>query len=255
MKKLLKLWWMAVPLVFITGSAIADYAATQGAGTNFASIPLASVHYMTNMLCDMTVGKTQCATVNGSGQVSITGPVTQSGAWNVGQTGTWTQRLQDGSGNAISSTSGSLNVQVSNTNANGQTTMSASSPVVIASDQTPIKVASTTGNIAANNTTGVNLKGSAGMVTSIQLGGIGSAPAYLKLYNKATAPTCGTDTPVKRLIIPAAATAANGAGSNVTFAYAITFSLGIGYCVTTGITDADTTAPAASTYLVNIDWQ
>jgi hypothetical protein len=109
--------------------------------------------------------------------------------------------------------------------------------------------------IAPNNTTGVLLKASPGVIWGVQLGGIGSAPAYLKLYDTATAPTCGSGTPVKRLIIPAASTAANGAGSNVPFPTGVQFQNGIGYCVTTGITDADTTAPAASTYLVNIDWK
>lgn len=114
--------------------------------------------------------------------------------------------------------------------------------------------ASTTGNIAANNTTAVVVKASAGTLMGVQVYGIGSAPAYLKIYN-ATSATCGSGTPVKRLMIPAAATAANGAGSNISFGDGIAFSTGITYCVTTGITDADTTAPAASTFLVNIDWK
>lgn len=115
--------------------------------------------------------------------------------------------------------------------------------------------ASTTGNIAANNTTAVVVKASAGTLYGVQLYGIGSAPAYLKIYN-ATSATCGSGTPVKRLMIPAAATAANGAGSNITFGpEGVAFGTGITYCVTTGITDADTTAPAASTFLVNLDWK
>lgn len=109
--------------------------------------------------------------------------------------------------------------------------------------------------IVLNNTTGVLLKGGSGFVYSIQLGSIGAAPAYLKLYDKATAPTCGTDTPVKRLIIPAAATAANGTATPIAFPGAIRFEQGIAYCVTTGIADNDTGAPAASTFLVNIDWR
>lgn len=112
-----------------------------------------------------------------------------------------------------------------------------------------------TGNIVPNNTTGVLLKGGSGEVWSVQLGGIGAAPAYLKLYDKTAAPTCGTDTPVKRLIIPAAATAALGASVTMDFPRGIRFQLGIGYCVTTGIADNDTTAPAAATFLVNIDWR
>lgn len=114
--------------------------------------------------------------------------------------------------------------------------------------------ASTTGNIAAANTTAVVVKGSAGTLFGVQVYGIGSAPAYLKIYN-ATSATCGSGTPVKRIMIPAASTAANGAGSNVTFGdLGVAFGTGITYCVTTGITDADATAPAASTFLVNIDW-
>jgi len=111
------------------------------------------------------------------------------------------------------------------------------------------------GAIAANNTTGLVVKAGSGIVYGIQLGSIGSAPAYLKLYNKATAPSCGTDTPVKRLIIPAASTAANGGGSNVSLPGGVFFSAGISYCVTTGIADNDTSAPAASTFLINIDWR
>jgi hypothetical protein len=114
---------------------------------------------------------------------------------------------------------------------------------------------STTGNIAANNTTAVVVKASAGTLYGVQMYGIGSAPAYLKIYN-ATSATCGSGTPVKRLMIPAASTAANGAGSNISFGdIGIAFGTGITYCVTTGITDADTTAPAASTFLVNLDWK
>lgn len=172
----------------------------------------------------------------------------------------------------------SLHTTVDNTNANGSATSANSSPVVIASDQAAVAVklnttpsvangngvvvsaattggASTTGNIAANNTTAVVVKSSAGTLYGVQVYGIGSAPAYLKIYN-ATSATCGSGTPVKRLMIPAAATAANGAGSNISFGpQGIAFGTGITYCVTTGITDADTTAPAASTFLVNIDWE
>lgn len=115
--------------------------------------------------------------------------------------------------------------------------------------------ASTTGNIGANNTTAVVIKASAGTLYGAQLGNIGSVPAYLKIYNATTA-TCGSGTPVKRLIIPKAATAADGGGSNISFGpNGIAFSTGITYCLTGGITDADTTAPAASTVLVNLDWR
>lgn len=90
---------------------------------------------------------------------------------------------------------------------------------------------------------------------SAQLGTIGAAPAYVKFYDKATAPTCGTDTPVKVLIIPAAATAANGNASNSVIPLGAQFVNGIGICVVTGIADSDNTAVAAATFLVNIDFE
>ena len=124
----------------------------------------------------------------------------------------------------------------------------------VAQQATPVGGASTSGAIVPNNTTAVVLKASAGTLYGVQLAGLGSAPAYLKLYN-ATSATCGSGTPVKRLMIPAASAAANGAGSNISFGpQGIAFGTGITYCVTTGIADTDTTAPAASTFLVNVDW-
>jgi hypothetical protein len=141
-----------------------------------------------------------------------------------------------------------VNIKSPTFNANGRATAANSSPSVM------VAAASTAGAIVPNNTTAVVVKASAGTLFGVQLGGIGSAPAYLKIYNAASA-TCGSGTPVKRLIIPAASTAANGGGSNVTFGPGLAFGTGITYCVTTGIGDADTTAPAASTYLVNVDFE
>lgn len=143
---------------------------------------------------------------------------------------------------------GNLKTNVVNTNANGRAVVANSSPVV------SVAAASTAAEVAPNNTTAVVVKGSAGTLFGVQLAGLGSAPAYVKIYNAATA-TCGSGTPVKRLMIPAAATAANGAGSNVTFGPGLAMSTGITYCVTTGIADTDTTAPAASTFLVNVDFE
>src|SRR5882672_7192179 len=77
----------------------------------------------------------------------------------------------------------------------------------------PTGGSNTSGAVVPNNTTAVVLKASPGTLYGAQLYGIGAAPAYLKIYN-ATSATCGSGTPVKRLMIPAASTAANGAGSN-----------------------------------------
>lgn len=115
--------------------------------------------------------------------------------------------------------------------------------------------ASTAGVVAPNNNTAVVVKASAGTLYGVQIYGINAAPAYLKFYN-ATSATCGSGTPVKRLMIPAAVTAANGAGSNVSFGdVGVAFATGITYCVVTGITDADSTAVTASNFLINVDFK
>lgn len=102
---------------------------------------------------------------------------------------------------------------------------------------------------ASNNAT--NLKASAGTVYSIQTSNISaSTPYYIKLYDKATTPTCGTDTPVARYVIPPS----NG-GNNVVLPVGKAFLTGIGFCITTGIPDTDNIAVPAATVLFNIDWK
>jgi hypothetical protein len=66
---------------------------------------------------------------------------------------------------------------------------------------------------------------------------------YLKLYNKVTAPTCGTDTPVWTVPIPYGA---SGAGGGVAIPNgSLQFSAGLGFCITAGIADNDNTSAVA----------
>ena len=139
-------------------------------------------------------------------------------------------------------------VAVANVTPLGRAVAASASPVV------PVAAANTNGAIGNTGPTAVVVKSGAGTLFGVQLANIGSGPAYVKFYN-ATSATCGSGTPVKRLIIPAAPTAANGGGSNVAFGPGLAFSTGITYCVTTGITDGDATAPSASTVLVNVDYE
>lgn len=70
---------------------------------------------------------------------------------------------------------------------------------------------------------------------------------YVKFYNKATAPTVGTDTPL--LTIPLVP----GGGANVEYNVGIDgFALGIGVGATTGVADNNTGAPSANDVIVNI---
>lgn len=67
---------------------------------------------------------------------------------------------------------------------------------------------------------------------------------YLKFYNKATAPTCGTDIPSLVIPVPFGATNAGG-GAAFTSTDGLIFPLGLGFCLTGGIADNDTTVAAA----------
>ena len=61
---------LAVSLIAVP-FAIADYTATQGTGTTFASIVISLKHYFTIIVCDATIGETQCQAVNSSGSAQV----------------------------------------------------------------------------------------------------------------------------------------------------------------------------------------
>lgn len=164
--------------------------------------------------------------------------------------------------NGFGGVTGALNVTVTNTNANGQAMMANSSPVAIASDQTAIPAtpsAGTTGGttpyhlVAVGTTNSNSVKGSAGVVYSVQTGNINAATiAYLKFYDKATAPTCNSDTVVKTIVIPANSL---GGGNNASMPVGWQFTTGIGICVTAGIADNDNTAVTAANVVINIGYK
>lgn len=91
----------------------------------------------------------------------------------------------------------------------------------------------------ANTTNATSAKGSAGNIFVIIALNTTATITYLKIYNKATAPTVGTDTPIMTLPIPA-----NGA-LTVDFAQGYYCSTGIAYGITTDAADGGSTAPAA----------
>jgi hypothetical protein len=106
--------------------------------------------------------------------------------------------------------------------------------------------------ISAATTNATNIKASAGQVYSVQVFNTNASPRYLKLYNKASSPTVGTDVPVKTLLIPGNA---NGAGMVLNWDKGLTFTTGIAFALTTGIADTDTGAVAANEIAVNLDYK
>lgn len=100
------------------------------------------------------------------------------------------------------------------------------------------------------NATGVLISTGAHTVSSIYWFNQAATVRYGKLYNKATAPTVGTDTPVHTYPIPP--------GSGVVIPIpqgGIGIVLGLGIGATTGFAIADTGAPAANDVIVNIDYK
>jgi hypothetical protein len=97
--------------------------------------------------------------------------------------------------------------------------------------------------VSAASTNATSVKASAGQVYGVLLSNVNAAARYLKIFNKASAPTVGTDTPVMNLIIPGNAA---GAGSNVFLPVGAAFSTGIAFAITTGVALLDTGAVAAN---------
>ena len=102
--------------------------------------------------------------------------------------------------------------------------------------------------LSAASTNATSLKASAGTIWWLHVTNTNASPRYLKLYNKASAPTVGTDTPQHTFVIPGNAA---GAGFCLPIEGGIDFATGIAYAITTGIGDADTGAVAANDVVIN----
>lgn len=94
---------------------------------------------------------------------------------------------------------------------------------------------------SAATTNATSVKGSAGTVHSITTSNTGAAAAYVKFYNKATAPTVGTDVPVFTITVPASGSVNLHGG-----ALGMRFGTGIALAITNLAADTDTTAVAAA---------
>ena len=105
---------------------------------------------------------------------------------------------------------------------------------------------------SAASTNATSVKASAGQVYSVQAFNVNAAVRYLKLYNKASAPTVGTDAPVKTLAIPGNTA---GAGFVINWDKGLAFGTGIAFALTTEATDAGTTGVAANEITINIDYK
>lgn len=95
---------------------------------------------------------------------------------------------------------------------------------------------------AAATTNATSAKASAGYLHKVVGYNAAAAARYLKIYNKASAPTVGTDTPVMTLYLP-------GQSAFALDLDGVYFSTGIAYALTTGSADNDTGALTAADVL------
>lgn len=104
----------------------------------------------------------------------------------------------------------------------------------------------TLNSAASNNAT--NIKATAGNLYSIMAHNASAAAKYVRLYNKATAPTGGTDTPVRVIALPA------NTSKEIAFTVPLRFSTGIGFTITGGAAVLDNTSVAAGDVQLALDW-
>ena len=93
---------------------------------------------------------------------------------------------------------------------------------------------------AAASTNATSVKASTGLLMSFTLTNTTASAKFFKLYDKATSPTVGTDTPVATFSIQA-----NGAVA-FTDPYGVGFTNGIAFAITGAVGDSDTTAVSAN---------
>lgn len=104
------------------------------------------------------------------------------------------------------------------------------------------------GLISAATTNATSVKSSGGLLCGFQASNTNAAARYLKFYNKASAPTVGTDVPyMAPFLIPP-----NSSGIIQTFPFCVNFPTGIAFATTTGVANSDTGAVAANEIIVNI---
>lgn len=127
----------------------------------------------------------------------------------------------------------------------GQTMGQATS--VLAADQfgcTPTHIISA----ASNNST--LIAGKRSTVYDVTAMNNSSTIYYLKIYDKVTAPTCGTDTPVATYLVPH--NTAAGSGFIHGFVPGLKIDAGLGVCLVSGIADNSNGSAAANAVTIDI---
>lgn len=190
----------------------------------------------------ITLGSTSIVNVN-TGAQSSTIPSAAQGIYQVDITGFSAVRVT-----GLAAVTGSVSVTMVLDESSAL--VGIDTPIVLGPGTASIGAVSTPAGSAyslatAATTNAAIVKSTAGNLFEISVSNPTATPAYVKLYNKATAPTVGTDVPVMTIVAPA--TTATQLGTiNLTFSQiGKRFLTGIGIAVTAGPLATDTAASVA----------
>jgi hypothetical protein len=103
--------------------------------------------------------------------------------------------------------------------------------------------------VAAAGTNAQFIKASAGQVYGWNIYNHTTYPVFVKLYNKASAPTVGTDVPVRSIRVAA------GGFSDVVKVTGITFATGIAVAIVGDIADLGNSPVAANDCVLDVDYK
>lgn len=184
----------------------------------------------------VTLGGTQALTNINTGAQSATIASGTTGIFQADVSGFQSVRVT-----GLAAMTGTAVVSIAGTAQSG--VVGIDTPIQIATGQTVTVAQPTPSAISLNSaatTNATNSKATAGSLFEISASNMTASAKFLKLYNKATAPTVGTDVPVLTIPIPA-----NGQISLEFGANGKRFTTGIGFAITGAQAIADTTAVAA----------
>ena len=105
---------------------------------------------------------------------------------------------------------------------------------------------------SAATTNGALILAGTSNVSSFYATNEGATAAYIKLYNKATAPTVGTDVPEMTIPVPAAVSGVPGVATIPIGFHGFRFALGLGIAITRNAVHTDTTAIGAGEVKVKL---
>lgn len=104
--------------------------------------------------------------------------------------------------------------------------------------------------ISAATTNSTLIRAGVAKLGWLVVGNVGATVAYVKLYDKATAPTVGTDVPFATYMVPGSTTG----GVPQVIPVRLPIQLGLGLAITGLPTDADATAVALAQVVVNLSY-